>query len=126
MKSSSSIRAELSLYAVVVVLLGLLLVVLPSTTVVEGGIFQGFNDEVPSIEEVTPTFEKIQRQLLAEVGITNEDDIKSIIDGGSDSESQQNQRRTQNGSGPEVSFMIVSIINTYCIDNVTTEKRKRQ
>eukprot|EP00529_Nitzschia_sp_RCC80_P000478 CAMPEP_0113497038 /NCGR_PEP_ID=MMETSP0014_2-20120614/30427_1 /TAXON_ID=2857 /ORGANISM="Nitzschia sp." /LENGTH=241 /DNA_ID=CAMNT_0000390971 /DNA_START=16 /DNA_END=741 /DNA_ORIENTATION=- /assembly_acc=CAM_ASM_000159 len=68
--------------------------------------------DVPSIEDVLPTFEQIQRQLLVESGVTdNEDEMKSIIDGSDKSSlsatSSQHHRRTQGGSGPELSFMIM-------------------
>ena len=114
-------------FLTVTTLLLCLLASLPS--LVDGGIIQGFHNEVPSVEEVTPTFEKIQRQFLVEAGVTNENDITSIIDGRSSSSSsstattatatdesqpQQAHRRTQTGSGPELSFMIVSLVLYRC------------
>ena len=87
-----------------------------------GGIFssqqQQQQHDVLSIDDVMPTFEEIQRQLLVESGITdNEDEMKSIIDGSDKSSlsatALQHHRRTQGGSGPELSFMIVSLLELH-------------
>ena len=85
-----------------------------------GGIFssQQQQHDFPSIDDVLPTFEEIQRQLLVESGIAdNEDEMKSIIDGSDKSSlsatALQHHRRTQGGSGPELSFMIVSLFELH-------------
>ena len=65
----------------------------------DAGVVGGFQDDIPSIEELTPTFERIQRQLL----------LKSRKDSGEMlSATSGSQRRTQSESGEELSFMIVS------------------
>lgn len=50
----------------VLLLTATVLSVLLETSCVEAGIIKGFNKDVPSVEEILPTFERATRQLLTE------------------------------------------------------------